>query len=218
MKRLVSLLLCLALCAAPALAIKGEVVDPATLPTLPPTSSDWSKTELAAAQEAGLVVGSLGADFTVNITREQFAELVVNLVTHIYGEGPEAAPTGTFTDTDNPAILQAYAIGVVNGVGNGKFDPAATTNREQIACMLYRAIRWLENEMGDAFLLISPDISAFSDKAQVSVWATEGVGALAANGIMKGTSDTALSPQAPCTIEQSVLLVYRIYTMITTAN
>lgn len=218
MKKLLALLLCLALCTAPALAVKGEVVNPADLPILPPTSSDWAKTELAAAQEVGLLVDSLGPDFTVDITREQFAELVVNLVTHIYGEGPEATPTGTFTDTENPAILQAYAIGIVNGVGNGKFDPAATTNREQIACMLYRAIRWLENEMGDAFLLISPDISAFSDKTSVSSWATEGVGALAANGIMKGTSDTTVSPQSSCTVEQSILLVYRIYAMLTPAG
>lgn len=218
MKKLLTMLLCFALCTAPALAVKGEVVNPADLPMLPPTSSDWAKTELAAAQDAGLVVDSLGADFTVDITREQFAELAVNMTSIIYGEGPDISQAKTFTDCDNPAVLAASAAGIVDGVGSGKFDPKATTTREQIATMLFRAIGYLENEMEDAFLLVPPDISAFSDKASVSSWATEGVGALAANGIMQGTSSTTISPQSTCTIEQSVLLVYRIYAMLTPGN
>lgn len=53
--------------------------------------------------------------------------------------------------------------------------------------------------------------STFTDQAQVSTWALEGMGTLAANGIMAGTSATTLSPKNACTVEQSILLVYRVY-------
>lgn len=55
------------------------------------------------------------------------------------------------------------------------------------------------------------DLGKFTDKDQVSSWALEGVGALAANGIMSGTSATTLSPKASCPIEQSIVLIYRLY-------
>lgn len=191
-----------------------ESVDPANRP------SEWAKTELQAAAEAGLIPESMSGDPKLQhtITREQFAELAVNMTSVIFGEGLDISQTKAFTDCDNPAVLAAAAVGIVDGVGNSKFDPKATTTREQIATMLFRAITYLETEMEDAFLLISPDISAFSDKASVSPWAAEGVGALAANNIMKGTSATTLSPQSPCSIEQSVLLVYRIYAMLTSGE
>ena len=55
------------------------------------------------------------------------------------------------------------------------------------------------------------DISKFTDKDKVSGWAKESVGTLAANGIMSGTSATTLSPKDSCTVEQSIMLLYRVY-------
>jgi len=54
-------------------------------------------------------------------------------------------------------------------------------------------------------------IDKYDDRGEVSDWAVDGVGVLAANGIMKGTSDTTLSPKSPCTVEQSIILIYRLY-------
>ena len=57
----------------------------------------------------------------------------------------------------------------------------------------------------------APDLTRFTDRDEVSSWALDGVGLLAANGIMNGTGATTLSPKNPCTIEQSILLIYRLY-------
>ena len=51
----------------------------------------------------------------------------------------------------------------------------------------------------------------FSDKNDVSDWAAESVAVLAENGIMKGTSDTTLSPLSNTTIQEAILLDLRIY-------
>ena len=53
-------------------------------------------------------------------------------------------------------------------------------------------------------------MDGYTDQASVSPWAAEGVGALAANGIMKGNG-SALSPQEPCSVEQAILLAWRLY-------
>ena len=53
-------------------------------------------------------------------------------------------------------------------------------------------------------------IEDYNDRASVSLWAADGVGALAANGIMKGNG-SALSPQEPCSVEQAILLAWRLY-------
>ena len=45
----------------------------------------------------------------------------------------------------------------------------------------------------------------------VSSWALSAVGVLANNEIMKGTSETTLSPQNNASIEQCIVLVYRLF-------
>ena len=216
MKKIILLLLCMALFATPAFALKGEVINPKELPqemnnSLP---SSWAGAEIAAAQQAGLVPALTGSPkFTDAITREQFAELVINAVTIIYGEGPELT-AAAFSDCDNIKVRLAASAGIVTGVGDGKFAPKQTANREQIATMMARASAYLKALTGKDLTPKSADLSKFTDKGQVSSWAADGVGLLAANDIMKGTSDTTLSPKASCTVEQSILLVYRLYTVM----
>ena len=66
-------------------------------------------------------------------------------------------------------------------------------------------------ETGTDLTPVKGSISKFADRSSVSSWAVEGVGALAANGIMNGTSATQLSPKATCTVEQSILLSFRTF-------
>lgn len=77
--------------------------------------------------------------------------------------------------------------------------------------MFYRAINYINTEAAEPLALEKTDVSKFADQAQVSPWALEGMGTLAANGIMAGTSATTLSPKSSCTVEQSVLLLYRVF-------
>lgn len=166
------------------------------------------------AREAGLLTEHTDNYFKEDITRFQFAELAVNFAEKATGKEITAAPADTFTDCTEAAVLKAYAAGIVNGVGDGAFAPDQTTNREQIAAMLYRAVQYIEQNSGKGLDVKSTDISKYTDNAQVSEWAKDAVGVLAANGVMKGTSDTTLSPQASCTVEQGVLLVYRLYRLV----
>lgn len=167
--------------------------------------SSWAESEIEEASMAGLIVDFTDdPDFQDPITREQFAELAFNAVLRIK-DGPTTIKPVSFTDTDNKLVQRAAGLGIVNGVGEGRFDPKATTNREQIATMLYRAWGLVGTPAQ------SQGLDAYADGASVSSWAADAVGAMAASGIMKGTSDVTLSPADPCTVEQAILLVYRLY-------
>lgn len=174
--------------------------------------SDWARDEVTMADQLELIP-ALTDDPTYksSITREQFAELIVNMVEKVLNEKIDAAPSDTFTDTSNVAVLKAYEAGIITGVGEGKFAPKNTTNREQIATMIYRATQYLAEQTGENLTPNAGSIEGFTDKASISSWAAEGVGKLAANDIMKGTSTTTASPQNACTVEQSILLIYRVY-------
>lgn len=234
MKRyFVSAALCAALLfasASPALAWTMEKQDLSDIdvtvdnPTGQPNEpSSWAKTEVEAAIAAGLVPVLTGAPkYTDAITREQFAELVVQTVYVVSGgEAFDAEKVSMvhFQDYNTEAIQKAASIGVVNGTGNGNFSPKLVTNREQIACMIARAWTYL----ADHFSTIpapapADDLSGYVDYASISGWAVDGMGTLVYNGLMKGTDGgTALAPQDSCTAEQAILLCYRLYTAITPA-
>lgn len=174
--------------------------------------SDWAKAEVDAATKAGLLPKLTGNPaYTDAITREQFAELVVQSVEVMLDHELDTAPEDTFSDSSNPSIRKASQAGIVSGVGEGKFEPKTTTNREQIAAMIFRAIRYVEKVSGTVIAPNAGSLAGFTDQSQVSSWAVEGVGTLAANHIMSGTSATTLSPSKDCTVEESILLCYRVY-------
>jgi hypothetical protein len=143
--------------------------------------SDWAKAEIDAARAAGLTTEHTNEYMKRATTRFQFAELIVNLTENVTGKAIAPAPAGTFTDCDELAVRKAYAAGIVNGMTADTFVPDATTNREQIATMIYRAIRYIADETGTDLAPKAADISAFSDKDTVSSWALEG-------GIVTGDS------------------------------
>lgn len=208
MKKMLSLLLAFSLLSTPA-ALAAD------------TPSSWAKAEVEAAQAAGLIPTLTGSPaYTDAITREQFAELSVQAITVLSPKGDaffDAAKAQSFSDCDNPAVGLASAAGVVNGMGGGKFEPKQTTNREQIAAMVYRAVAALnaDKEHPLGLTLAASDLFKFSDKAQVSAWAADSLGALAASGVLNGTSATLISPKESCTVEQAILLLYRVYARAT---
>ena len=95
------------------------------------------------------------------------------------------------------------ALGVVNGVGGGRFDPDARLTREQAATMLAR----LAAAMGKP---MEKQTAAFADADSVSPWAAEAVGQMQAGGVMNGTGDNQFSPKGEYTREQSIITMLRL--------
>lgn len=175
---------------------------------VPPSS--WAQQQLDLARQEGLITKNTDGFFTMNITREQFAELVVNMTEKVTEKKIIPSTENTFTDTNNENILKAYNAGIVAGINQNTFAPKELITREQIATMLYRCILYIEKQKGKTYLKNNENIEQYTDSKNISDWAKKAVGILANNEIMKGTSATTLSPSQNTTIEQSIVLVYRV--------
>ena len=89
------------------------------------------------------------------------AEMAVIICTMLYGAGVNVnqfAETSVFTDV--PAWAEGYvnlcsSLGIVAGVGEGKFDPNATVTTAQAVLMLCRALGYFQNaaDFGDNWML-----------------------------------------------------------------
>jgi len=109
-----------------------------------------------------------------------------------------------FTDTSDPYILAAYALGITTGVGGNRFDPSGSINRQQAATMLMRVCGVLGIDTDN------PPASGFTDMSNAQTWAVNGINFCYANGIMQGTGNNNFSPNTPYQRQQSIVTFDRI--------
>lgn len=118
--------------------------------------------------------------------------------------------SGVFTDTKNEDALVANVIGILNGRGNGIFDPHSSITRQEAATMLYNTAKLLEIEGGEG--------TDFADIGEVAAWAKTAVGyissvkdALSGNAVMGGIGNNSFAPLGSYTKEQAILTMVRLF-------
>ncbi len=169
-------------------------------------ASSWAVPELDKAVGYGFITDKIKGNMAGYITREEFCEVVMILYEQLTGE--TATSTGNpFSDTNNPEVLEAAELGIVKGMGAGKFVPDNLVTRQEISVMLTRAIRLCRPEIDTAVTGVGP----FKDEAKIASWAIEAVRFMSKNGIMKGEADGSINPLGNTTREQAVLLVVRTF-------
>ncbi len=180
--------------------------------------SEWAKEEVTKASEYGLLAGFDVINYQKNITRAEFAKLIMNCVAPTLGLSAEelAGDNGAqFTDIDDVSVNAAALLGIVKGVGEGKFQPEKEISRQEIAVMMHRAINAVSILLDKEYIsAATDDLSAYTDAVSVADWAKAGVATLAANDIMKGTGEGVLSPLSETTVEQAILLATRIFDLM----
>ena len=113
-----------------------------------------------------------------------------------------------FADIDaNAYYAEALAIGkakgIINGVGDNKFNPTATITRQDMMTMLSRALDALGYELKAAD---ADTLAAFADAAAIADYAGEHVAAMVANGLVNGKTASTIDPSA-CTTRAEVAVV-----------
>lgn len=94
-------------------------------------------------------------------------------------------------------VAYASEHGLMNGVGDGRFDPDGTTTRAMLVTILHR----LEG-------MPTAAKSAFSD-VPAGAWYTAAVDWAAANKIVEGMDAATFAPASPVTREQLAVILYR---------
>jgi len=176
--------------------------------------SAWAASDVNKAVENQLVTEKVLSEFPKDITREEFCELAVLLYEKMTGTKAAPVASNPFSDTKNPEILKAYKLGIVGGVGEGKFAPNNKVTRQEIAVMLLRALK---------AVMPAIDTSAqfktkFQDEGQIASWALEAVKFMNSHDVIKGTETGGVSyilPHGNTTREQAISLVLRIFNKFT---
>ena len=156
-------------------------------PTYGDTAGHWAESSIERWSAYGIIQGSNGQfDPNGQLTCAQLATILAKLL-----KLPAAKDAG-FTDNTvdawyYDAINRCAAAGILNGNGDGTVTPEAPITRERAMVMLARALG-IEP-------IRKPDLTKYTDAAQVSAYAQGYVAALIEAGIVGGVTADELAPQ-----------------------
>lgn len=139
-----------------------------------------------------------------NVTREEFCEYAYNMVNSIT-EFPNLKLEKTmFYDIDNYKITSLSLAGIINGKGNGLFEPLKNITREEAAVILDRIAFYLDmNSINKDYV--------YKDDGEISSWAKDAVYRISANNIMSGTDKNFFNPKDLYTKEQAISSIVNLY-------
>lgn len=187
-------------------------------PTLPSEPVDgqtltyhlWAEEQITYARTQGLLLSSLSLDYTVNITRLQIAELLVNMIEQYTGTELSYGEV-VFSDTDNIAVQKASQLAIVGGKTPELFFPEDFATRQEIAVMMYSTIKNMESLTGKT--LVNHDLiplSGYEDFSTADAWAKISIAILSNHNIMVGHNGL-LSPRNNTSIQECIVLVNNLY-------
>ncbi len=112
----------------------------------------------------------------------------------------------------------AFALGIVNGRGDGIFGPEDPITRQEAAAMLARVYRIYAQADPAAGPEGSDLALTFSDSDRVSPWARPAVALLAKAQVMRGIGENRFAPSAFCTREQGYCALVRLFRNMPTSR
>lgn len=153
-----------------------------------------------------------------NLTRAELCQLLSQALNlkPVSIESPyvDVAPEDWFT----PAVLAVTNLGLVNGVGDNRFDPYSLVSHEQLLTIMGRLARFLNSNFYDAAAqmpedaLLAEALSAYADWSQSSVWLLA-----CSQTTLFGTPRSLLwddldsiSPSEAATRDESAFLLYEL--------
>ncbi|MBQ2697372.1 MAG: S-layer homology domain-containing protein [Clostridia bacterium] len=171
--------------------------------------SDWAAPYIDRAAALQLLPASMEhLDLRAGITRQEFASVAMKRYDALGGAPVPPAAADTFADTSAEDVRKASAIGVVQGTGDGLFDPQGTLTREQAMTMMGRAIEAAATgRAGDGSALaasVTPPAEPFADAGSIAAYAKPYVDYLVARGVVSGMDGNLFAPQGTMTREQAV--------------
>ena len=102
------------------------------------------------------------------------------------------------------AIAWASANGIVNGYGNGTFQPNRAISREEMATILYRYASYKGYSV-----TTNGSLSGYTDADQVSAYALEAMRWANENNLVTGTTVTTLAPTTGSTRAVAATILMR---------
>ncbi len=173
-------------------------------------SGHWAMQYIEFVTQRELFLGTSATEFSPDdaMTRAMFATVIGRLHERSYGEITQSDEE-IFTDCDYSSYYGKYVAwaadsGVITGVGNNLFLPDEQISREQMATILFRYA-----ELINALPQESDEQLTYSDKDNISDWATDAALFTQTTLIIKGKEDERFAPQDKATRAEVATIIER---------
>ena len=167
----------------------------------------WAKKEIEALAEKGVIDGVGNNKFNPGgyVTREEFIKLAV-----IGFNLPIEETKNTFTDVNEndwfyKPVMNAYALGIINGVDFDTFGTGSKITREQLCTIVYRAMLTLDVQIEVEDMAVE-----IADKEKISDYAIDAVEAMYRAGIVSGVGNGNFAPDMYATRAQAAKIIYEV--------
>lgn len=162
----------------------------------------WCSVPVASLYEKKIINGVDAKHFAPEnkVTRAEFAKMVVLALF------PDADVSSVaFEDVNSSqwyfdSVSKAAGLGLINGTGNGSFEPDSTVSRQDAAVIIYRALEKKGKVLSST--------SAFTDNDQIASYARDAASALKGAGILSGMNDGSFAPNGELTRAQAAKMLY----------
>jgi len=169
------------------------------------SSVEWAYKDISELFDKGIINGVSEHLFRPNnqVKREEFVKMIVCAM----GLQNENADGAGFTDVSSGAWFESYVniakkYGISNGIGNNSFGTGLGISRQDMAVMIY-------NAMKIRGYVPSGQENTFADKSSCADYANEAIAELCSMGIVGGVGDNMFDPNGEATRAQSAVIINR---------
>lgn len=167
---------------------------------------EWAMVGILALADKSIINGVDEDRFEParNITREEFAKILVGAL----GASEKGYNGNVFADASDTDWFVKYIniaaeLGIVKGTGNGMFGTGYYITRQDMAVMIYNALKYRGvNVTADGF--------KFDDDGQIADYAKDAVAVLHGMGAINGVTATTFEPRGYATRAQTAKIVYSV--------
>ncbi|KPV58172.1 metallophosphoesterase [Paenibacillus sp. A3] len=171
----------------------------------------WAKPSIEALAARDIIQGMDASTYApaLNIARADFVAMLVRTLEL------KASATGNFKDVNSgdyyyEALGTAKELKIVEGTGDGIFNPKEKISRQDMFTITARALSTVRNlnMTGSAETL-----AGFADRAKVAAYAADSLAGMVKEGLIEGDGQ-ALNPEGNATRAEVAVFMYRILNKI----
>jgi len=167
----------------------------------------WAKESIDYIFGQGILKGTSDTKFSPNspMTRGMF----VTALGRMSGIDPSNFKSNGFTDVNNtstfqPFIQWAYEMGIVRGVGQGKFEPSRPISREEMAIILSNHAR-----VSGVYLPTLHSEMVFDDSGTIGEPYRIAVETMYRSGLIRGDVENMFNPKSSLTRGEAATILHR---------
>lgn len=171
-------------------------------------SYQWAREYIEAMAAKGIVSGKADGIFDPSgkVKRAEFAAMLVRAM-KAAGSGSAGFSDVKADDWFAGSVAAAVQNSLMQGKGDGLFDPNGSITRQELAVAMANVLK----SLGYAG---SGTTDSFRDKDDIAAWAEDGVALAAEYGLILGDSQGNFNPTAEATRAEAAVMMARLYELI----